>query len=142
MKRSAIAAAALAAMTIATAAGGPAAPASAAGSAGVPVGQLGPVAPGGHVGAGTATLPDSVAPFATAGRATGTVTATDKLTLQFWLSPLATAAERYATAVSTPGNPLFRHFLSPAAYTARFAATQGSAAAVESWLTAEGFAGV
>src|ERR1700722_17439986 len=109
---------------------------------GVPVGQLGPVGhvgPGGHVGAGTATLPDSVAPFAAAGRATGSVPAADALTLQFWLAPRA-AAESYAPAVSTPGNPLFRHFLSPAAYTARYAATPESAAAVESWLTSEGFA--
>jgi subtilase family serine protease len=44
--------------------------------------------------------------------------------------------------VSTPGNPLFRHFLSPAAYTARYAATRESAAAVESWLTSAGFTGV
>lgn len=109
---------------------------------GVPVGQLGPVGhvdPGGHVGAGTATLPDSVAPFATAGRAAGSVPASDGLTLQFWLAPRA-AAESYATAVSTPGNPLFRHFLSPAAFTARYAATPESATAVESWLTSEGFA--
>ena len=109
---------------------------------GVPVGQVGPVGhvgPGGHVRAGTATLPDSVAPFATAGRATGSVPASDALTLQFWLTPRA-AAESYATAVSTPGNPLFRHFLSPAAYTARYAATPEPAAAVESWLTSEGFA--
>ena len=123
MKRSVIAATALAATTIAAAAAGSAAQASAA-------------------AAGTATLPDSVAPFATVGRATGTVRASDKLTLQFWLSPRVDAAESYATAASTPGNPLFRHFLSPTAYTARFAATQESAAAVRSWLTSEGFAGV
>lgn len=142
-----IAATALAATAI-TAAAVIAAGAAAVGAAtqanavGVPVGQLGPVGhvgPGGRVGAGTATLPDSVAPFATAGRATGSVPASDALTLQFWLAPRA-AAESYATAVSTPGNPLFRHFLSPAAYTARYAATPESAAAVESWLTSEGFA--
>ena len=136
---SVIAATALAATAITAAAVGAATQANAVG---VPVGQLGPVGhvgPGGHVGAGTATLPDSVAPFAAAGRATGSVPASDALTLQFWLAPRA-AAESYATAVSTPGNPLFRHFLSPAAYTARYAATPESAAAVESWLTSEGFA--
>jgi subtilase family serine protease len=116
-----------------------------ANAVGVPVGEVGPVGhvgPAGHVGAGNATLPDSVAPFATASRATGTVPAADKLTLQFWLTPQVAAAESYATAVSTPGNPLFRQFLSPAAYTARFAATHESTVAVESWLTSAGFAGV
>ncbi|HEX3513734.1 MAG TPA: protease pro-enzyme activation domain-containing protein [Trebonia sp.] len=141
MKRSVIAAAALAA-TITAAAAGAAAQADAVG---VPVGQVGPVGhvgPAGRVGAGTARLPDSVAPFATASRATGTVPAADMLTLQFWLTPRVAAAESYATAVSTPGNPLFRQFLSPSAYTARFAATHESAVAVESWLTSEGFARV
>ena len=139
--RGVIAATALA-TTITALAAGAAAPASAARP---PVGQIGPVGhvgAGGHVSAGTTTLPDSVAPFAAADRATGTVPAASRLTLQFWLAPRATAAEQYATAASTPGNPLFGHFLSPDAYAARFAATHGTADAVESWLSSAGFAGV
>jgi len=140
--RRVIAATALAVSTIAAAAVGSAGQADATG---VPVGESGPVGhvnPDGRLVAGTATLPDSAAPFASASRATGTVPTATRLTLQFWLAPLAAAAERYATAVSTPGNPLFRHFLSPAGYTARFAATPEAAAAVESWLTSAGFAGL
>jgi len=71
-----------------------------------------------------------------------TVPAASKLALQFWLAPRTSAAESYAATVSTPGNPLLRHFLSPAAYTARFAATPGAAGTVESWLKSAGFTGV
>ena len=72
----------------------------------------------------------------------GAVPAATKLTIQFWLAPRSAAAARYATAVSTPGNPLFRHFLSPSGYTARFGPTQAEAASVESWLRSKGFTGV
>lgn len=65
-----------------------------------------------------------------------------KLSVQFWLRPREEAAEAYATAVSTPGNPLFGHYLSPAAYTARFAASAGQARTVASWLRASGYTGV
>ena len=75
------------------------------------------------------------------GPGAGAVPAAATLTIQFWLAPRAAAAS-YAAAVSTPGNPLFRHFLSPAAYTARFGATPESAASVESWLKSQGFTGV
>jgi subtilase family serine protease len=44
--------------------------------------------------------------------------------------------------VSTPGTPLFRHYLSPAAYTARFGAGVAAARQAESWLRAEGFTGI
>ena len=59
-----------------------------------------------------------------------------RLTIQLWLKPDIAAAERYATAVATPGGALFHHYLSPAAYTARFAASQAAASGVESWLRA------
>src|ERR1700722_8071441 len=134
--RSVIAATALAATAIAMAAAGSAGQASAAGL------PAGPATPGGPAGSGTTTLPDSVAPFATASRAMGSVPAANKLTLQFWLAPRTAAAENYATAASTPGNPLYRHFLSPAAYTSRFGATDQSAASVESWLRSAGFTGL
>jgi subtilase family serine protease len=88
-----------------------------------------------------ATLPASVAPFAIASRALGAVPATSKLTVQFWLTPQA-AAQDYATAASTPGNSQYRHFLSPASYTARFGATSATAGGVESWLRSAGFTGV
>jgi subtilase family serine protease len=46
----------------------------------------------------------------------------------------------YATAVSTPGNALYRHYLTPAQVMARFGPTGGQVAAVRSWLTSAGLA--
>ena len=87
-------------------------------------------------------LPDSVAPFAAAGAAAGAVPAATKLTIQFWMAPRSAAAARYAAAVSTPGNPLFRHFLSPSSYTARFGPAPAAVDALESWLRSKGFTGI
>jgi subtilase family serine protease len=120
------AATALAVTTIAAAAGGSAARADA-----------GPTA-----GAAVTVLPSSAAPFAAANYAMGAVPADNRLTIQFWLKPQTAAAQSYANAVSTPGSPLFGHFLSPAAYTARFGATSGAADSVEAWLKSAGFTGV
>ena len=89
-----------------------------------------------------ATLAGSTAPFAAAHNALGAVPASSRLTVQFWLKPQTAAAANYATAVSTPGSPLFEHYLSPAAYTARFGATAQEAGSVESWLKSSGFTGV
>ena len=121
-----IAAAALATMTAAGVAGGSVAQADA----------THPARPA------ASPLPGSAVPFATANRAMGAVAASEKLTIEVWLKPRTAAAESYATAVSTPGNPLYRHFLSPAAYTARFGASQATAASVASWLKSAGFTGV
>lgn len=123
-----VAATVLAATTIAAAAAGSAARADAA-----------HVAPHGPA---FVALSNSTASFATANRAIGTVAGTQMLTIQVWLKPRTAAAESFATAVSTPGNPLAGHYLSPAAYAARFGATNAQAGAVASWLRAEGFTGV
>jgi subtilase family serine protease len=127
--RSLIAATALAAATITLAAAGPAH----AKAGGLPASQA---------AAKDLKLPGSVAPFAAASADAGAVPAATKLTIQFWMKPRSAAAARYAAAVSTPGSPLFRHFLSPAGYTARFGPAQAAVASVESWLTAKGFTGV
>jgi subtilase family serine protease len=128
--RSIIAATALAATTITVAAAGPAVPANA--------GRLPDVRPA----AASVRLPGSVAPFAAAGQAIAVAPATTRLTIQFWLAQRSAAAARYAAVVSTPGSRLFRHFLSPAGYTARFGATPADVTAVESWLRSTGFTGV
>jgi subtilase family serine protease len=65
--------------------------------------------------------------------AAGTVTARVYLAGR---EPAALAA--YAAAVSTPGNVLYRHFLSPAQLQARFGTTPAQFAAVESWLRSSG----
>ncbi len=44
----------------------------------------------------------------------------------------------YATAVSTPGNALYRQYLTPGEVAARFAPTAGEVAAVRAWLTSAG----
>jgi len=128
--RSPIAATALAAAAIAAAAAVPAAHANAGGL------------PAGQAVVQNLRLSDSVAPFAATSAAAGAVPAVTKLTIQFWMAPRSAAAARYAAAVSTPGNPLFRHFLSPSGYTARFGPTQAAADSVESWLRSEGFTGI
>jgi subtilase family serine protease len=88
------------------------------------------------------TLPGSAVPFTSYTRSTGDLAGSLRLTIEVWLKPDLGAAEDFATAVSTPGNPLFRHYLSPAAYTAQFGASSGEAGRVESWLRGEGFTGV
>lgn len=125
--RSLIAATALAAATI-TAAG--------------PAAHANDGLPASRAGASSVRLPGSVAPFAAARTAAGAVPAATKLTIQFWMAPRSAAAARYAAAVSAPGNPLFRHFLSPSSYTARFGPTQAAVGALESWLRSKGFTGI
>jgi subtilase family serine protease len=91
---------------------------------------------------GPVKLPGSAAPFNGAA-ATGSVPGTRKLAVELWLRPRAGAgAETYAADASTPGNRLFRHYLSPAAYTARFGATKADAQSVQSWLDSSGFTSV
>jgi subtilase family serine protease len=88
-------------------------------------------------------LAGSAAPFTSHRQATGAVAGSTRLTIQVWLrSRDLAAAQRYATAVSTPGRALFHHYLSPDAYTARFGASPASASAVQSWLRGRGFTGV
>lgn len=122
---SVVAASALTAMTIAVAVSGSAARASA-----------------GSPGPATTALPGSSTPFTGTNRAIGTVAADNRLTIQAWLRPRTAAAETYAAAVSAPGSKLFGHYLSPAAYTARFGATAAEVTSVESWLKSAGFTGV
>jgi subtilase family serine protease len=88
------------------------------------------------------TLPQSSVPFTAHTRVLGKVAASQRLTIQAWLRPRLAAAQRYATAVSTPGNRLYGHYLSPDAYTARFGASRAAAASAEKWLRGQGFKSV
>jgi subtilase family serine protease len=87
-------------------------------------------------------LAGSTVPFTSHTTSTGDVAGSVRLSIEVWLKPDLAAAEGYAAAVSTPGSPLFRHYLSPADYTARFGASHRAAAQVESWLGSEGFTGI
>jgi Pro-kumamolisin, activation domain len=84
-------------------------------------------------------LPGSATPFTASSRVIGNAPGAQRLSIQVWLRPRVAAAQRFADAVSTPGNPLFGHFLSPDRYTARFGATPGAAHTVEAWLRSAGF---
>jgi subtilase family serine protease len=87
-------------------------------------------------------LAGSAVPFASASRATGYVAGSTQLTVQLWLTPKLAAAASYATAASTPGSSTYRHFLSPNAYTDRFAASAAETARVKAWLRGRGFTGI
>jgi subtilase family serine protease len=100
-----------------------------------------PAVAGGPVaGPGPMTrLAGSTVPFSGPAAARRVAAGSSQLTVQVWLTQQEAAAERYATAVARPGNPLFGHYLSPAGYAARFGATASEARAVESWLHVTGF---
>jgi subtilase family serine protease len=87
-------------------------------------------------------LAGSVAPFASSSRAISAVNGAARLSVQVWLKPDVAGAAKYATAVSTRGNKLFHHYLSPNAFTAKFGASRAAAAKVESWLRGKGFTAV
>lgn len=111
-----------------------------AGAAAISLGMTGgAVTASAAVSPATTRLADSAAPFTATTKATAAAPAAQRVSFQLWLRPNVQAAEAYATAVSTPGNALYHHFLSPTAYTARFAASTSSAHAVESWLKSQGF---
>ena len=81
-------------------------------------------------------------PFTSRTPVTGDLAGSRSLTIEVWLKPDLTAAQRFATAVSTPGNPSFRHFLSSDGYTARFGASQQHASDIAAWLRSKGFIAV
>jgi subtilase family serine protease len=84
-------------------------------------------------------LAGSAVPFASPARATGDVAGSARLTVQLWLTPDLAAAQRFASEVSTPGTSVFRHYLSPDAYTARFGPSRAEASRVSGWLRGQGF---
>jgi subtilase family serine protease len=74
-------------------------------------------------------------------RVDGPAVASGSVTARVYLEgrdPAGLAA--YAVAVSTPGDALYHHYLTPAQVTARFAASSAQVAAIRSWLTSAGLA--
>ena len=63
-----------------------------------------------------------------AGALVGAVPASQRLTVQVWLTPDLDGAAAFASSVATPGSSAFHHYLSPDAYTARFGPSPGRAA--------------
>jgi len=113
---------------------------AAAATAGVIAGAGTPAAAAAHPAA--VPIAGSVAPFTGHAATAGPVGGARRLTLQLWLKPDVAAAQAYANAASTPRGPAFRHYLTPAEYTARFGASAAAAAATESWLRGQGFTAV
>jgi subtilase family serine protease len=93
----------------------------------------------------TAAVVALVLPAITAGRAGAHVRAVSgakRTTIEVWMAGDEAAAERYVQAVSTPGSPSFRRFLTPSAYTERFGPGATQVQAVQSSLTGAGFSAV
>src|ERR1700761_3046318 len=65
--------------------------------------------------------------------------APQEVNVQLWLSPKLAAAQRFATAVSTPGSATYRNYLTPDTYANRFGATPREIKTVTSWMRAHGF---
>ena len=85
-------------------------------------------------------LPGSVPSWANAAHRTGPSNSSTTVTFRVYLDysdPAAAAA--YANAVSTKGSSLYRHFLTPAQFRARFSPSQASVDSVSSWLKSQGF---
>jgi subtilase family serine protease len=85
------------------------------------------------------TAPSALAARALAGGTTTAAAANRRLSFQVQLSLRdAATAERVATAVSTPGTAQYGHYLSPAAFNARFAPTPAQARGIEGYLASYG----
>jgi len=103
---------------------------------------------GGSLGAGPASASTSdsslvevagVPGWVTGARAVGVMPADQQATMTVYIrQSRAAEATAYAAAVSNPRDPLYRHFLSPAEYHARFSAGDQTVAAVDRFLQAAG----
>jgi subtilase family serine protease len=72
----------------------------------------------------------------------GAVAGTESKAIEVWMAGDQQAAGRYAQAVSTPGSPSYRRFMSPSAYTQRFGPSAAQVQAVQWYLTGAGFSQV
>jgi subtilase family serine protease len=92
------------------------------------------------VAPGTARLAHSAPAWATGGHALRAAPASQGVAVRVYLAPHGGTAALNAAirAVSTPGSPSYRRFLTPAQYRARFAPTAQTVASVESWLRGAG----
>jgi subtilase family serine protease len=86
------------------------------------------------------TLRGSQPGYASRSRAVGAVPSSSLVSVRVYLVPRGgrAALAKFAMAVSTPGNALYRHFLTPAQYRARFAPLKSSVASASAWLRSSG----
>ncbi|GAA3519627.1 S53 family peptidase [Actinocatenispora rupis] len=84
-------------------------------------------------------VPGSTPAWATSANRSGTPQSSDRVGVQVFLNLRdADSAERLATAVSTPGNRQYGHYLSPAQFNKRFAPSDASVQQVSSYLKGQG----
>ncbi len=87
-----------------------------------------------------ATLSGSVPSWATSATFKGASSSTDHVGFRVYLGwQGGDAAARYASAVSTPGNAMYRHYLTPAQFRSQFSPKQADVQAVQAWLRGGGF---
>ena len=85
-------------------------------------------------------LRGSLAPAQARSHPAGSVAAGSQVKFDLVLSLRnAAGAQAFVREVSTPGSATYRHFLSDAAWQARFGPTQAAVAGAESWLRQQGF---
>ena len=86
------------------------------------------------------TLPDDVATWVRYSTPVGAADPAQVMPLRIYLAGQRPAQQRAADAmaVSTPHDPHYAHYLTPAAYTATYGTTPAQTARVTHWLTAQG----
>lgn len=89
--------------------------------------------------AATVALAGSSSPAADRTARVGSVPASSAVDFELVLAPRAPAAARdFAKAVSTPGNPSYRRYLTAAQWEAKFSPSAAQVASVTAWLVQEG----
>jgi subtilase family serine protease len=93
-----------------------------------------------HATTARASLRGSLTPAAERSRPAGKVPANAKVSFDLLLTLRnATVLQAFVKAVSTPGSAQFHHYLSDAAWNARYAPSAAESAKARSWLRSEGF---
>jgi subtilase family serine protease len=109
---------------------------------GVPVAIATAASTHSHTAEATRALAGSAAALTEDSAGTQAVPGSQRDTVEIWMAGDQPAAQRFVTAVSTPGSPIYRRYLSPIAFTQRFGPTRGQVKAVQSYLTDQGFSAV
>ncbi|HEX3286790.1 MAG TPA: protease pro-enzyme activation domain-containing protein, partial [Mycobacterium sp.] len=89
---------------------------------------------------GRSTLSGSTPSWANASHKVGSADGSAQVDFRVYLDNRdGASAQSYATAVSTPGNALYRKFLTAQQYRAQFSPSAQNVAATRSWLKGQGF---
>jgi subtilase family serine protease len=105
----------------------------------VTVGLAGAALPAQAAVSGSTVLSGTQSPAATRAHFAGALNQAQSVSFELVMAlPDAAGAEALATAVSTPGNASYRHYLTAAQWEARFSPSQSAIANAEAWLEHEG----